>query len=260
MKYYIGVDCEGPACVVGSPGGSLNDSRNLDFARLQATREADAAARACFDSGATEVIVWDNHNGSLNLQYDLLDERCKIALGVNFPHRWPGINDTFGGVIFIGYHAMDNTPDAVIAHTFSSAQHQWVKVNDRQVGELAIDAAVAGAHDVPPLFVAGDDKCIAEAKAFFPGIETVTTKIAYGWNAAVSLHPKRAVEAIYQGVRRAIERRMEIPRFQFTEPIIYEVRYKRIEYAEAASRTPATGVRMDAYTVRWGLKTIRERF
>ncbi len=25
-----------------------------------------------FDAGADQVIVWDNHNGSLNLSYDLL--------------------------------------------------------------------------------------------------------------------------------------------------------------------------------------------
>ncbi len=54
-KYYVAVDCEGVACGVGSPGGSLNASRNLDFVRLQATREADAAARALFDSGAERV-------------------------------------------------------------------------------------------------------------------------------------------------------------------------------------------------------------
>ena len=47
IKFAIGVDCEGVACAVGSPGASLNSSRNLEFAQLQATREADAAAGDC---------------------------------------------------------------------------------------------------------------------------------------------------------------------------------------------------------------------
>ena len=72
MKFAIGVDCEGGACAVGSPGASLNSSRNLEFAQLQATREADAAARGLFDAGVDQVIVWDNHNGSPNLSYDSL--------------------------------------------------------------------------------------------------------------------------------------------------------------------------------------------
>ena len=260
MKFAIGVDLEGAACVVGSPGGSLNDSRNLAFARLQGTREANAAARACFDAGATQVIVWDNHNGSLNLDYDLLDERCDIALGVGFPRRWPGMDDTFAGVLFVGYHAMDNTPEAVIAHSFSSATYQWIKVNGEEVGELAVDSAIAGQMGVPPLFVASDDKCVAEAARFFPGIETVTTKTAYGWNAAVSRHPKRVVESIYEGVRRAVERRDTMRPFHFPSPLTFEMRYKRMEHAESASRRPSTGTRVDAYTVRWELESIADRY
>ena len=77
MRFAIAVDCEGVACGVGSPGASLNSSRNLEFAKLQATREASAAARGLFDAGAEQVIVWDNHNGSLNLSYDDLDERLR---------------------------------------------------------------------------------------------------------------------------------------------------------------------------------------
>ena len=33
MKFAIGVDCEGVAGAVGSSGASLNESRNLGFAR-----------------------------------------------------------------------------------------------------------------------------------------------------------------------------------------------------------------------------------
>jgi D-amino peptidase len=260
MKFYIGVDCEGPACVVGSPGGSLNDSRNLAFARLQATREANAAARACFDSGATQVIVWDNHNGSLNLDYDLLDERCEIALGVNFPHRWPGMDDSFDGVLFIGYHAMDSTSDAVIAHTYSSVSYQSVTINQTMVGELAIDAAVAGTRGVPPLFCSGDDKCVGEAQRFFPGIETVITKTAFGWNAAISKHPRRVVQEIYDGVCRAIAGRERATPFRFAEPLTYEIRYKRIDAAESAARGATHGERIDSYTVRWQLDSILDRY
>ena len=52
MKFYIAVDCEGPACVVGEPGKGLGSGENYRFACLQATREANAAARALFDAGA----------------------------------------------------------------------------------------------------------------------------------------------------------------------------------------------------------------
>lgn len=260
MKFAIGVDCEGVAAVVGSPGDSLNVSRDLEFAKHQATREADAVARALFDAGAEKVIVWDNHNGSLNLHYDDLDERCDIALGVNFEHRWPGVDESFDGICLVGYHAMDNTVDAVICHSFSSAVYQYIKVNNQEVGEMAIDAAMAGELGVPVLFVASDDKGVAEASVFFPGVETVTTKQAMGWNAAVSKHPKRAVADIYDGARRAAARVGQMQPFTFDKPIEFEIRYKRIEAAQAASRGFHRGERINPYTVRFKLDSITDYY
>lgn len=260
LKFVVAVDCEGVACAVGSPGGSLNESRDLEFAKLQATREADAAARGLFDAGAEQVIVWDNHNGSLNLHYDLLDERCDIALGVDFPHRFPGLDDSFAGVVFIGYHAMDNTEDAVIAHSFSSATYQYIKMNGQEVGEMAIDGAVAGGRGVPVIFVAGDDKCIAEARAFFPHIESIVTKQAMGWNAAISKHPKRTVSEIYQGVQKAVQRLGEMQPFRFDEPLTFEIRFKRLEMAQATARSAAGWQRVDAYTVQRKLETLEDYY
>ncbi len=196
MKYVIAVDCEGPACVVGAPGGSLNDApAQYEFARRQATAEASAAARGLFAAGATQVIVWDTHGGGVNLVYDELDERCDIFNGVH-GRRLAMLDETFAGLLFIGYHARDNTLAAPLAHTFSSARYQWIKLNGREIGEIAIDAAVAGAFGVPAIFMASDDKAVAEAAEFFPGITTVTTKIGHSWNAALSKHPRRVLREI----------------------------------------------------------------
>lgn len=260
MKFIVAVDCEGVACAVGSPGGSLNASRDLEYAKLQATREADAAVKGLFDAGAEQVIVWDNHNGSLNLNYDLLDERCDVALGVGFGARWPGLDESFAGVALVGYHAMDNTVDAVMCHSFSSASYQWMKVNGQEVGEMAIDGAVAGEFGVPVMFVASDDKGTAEAERFFPGITTVTTKQAMGWNAAVSKHPKRVLGEIREAIAGAAKNLDAVKPFAFETPLTYEIRFKRIEAAQSASRGANGGERADAYTVRWEMGRISERF
>ncbi len=260
MKFIVAVDCEGVAGVVGAPGGSLNESRDLDFARLQATREADAAARGFFAAGATQVIVWDNHGGSLNLHYDQLDERCDIALGVGFPHRWPGLDKDFAGVALIGYHAMDNTVDGVICHSFSSASYQYMKINGREVGEMGIDGAMAGRLGVPVVLVASDDKGVAEAQAFFPWAETVATKQGLGWNGALSKHPRWAVAQICAAAQQAAGRRAEMKPFQFVEPLTFEIRYKRIEAAQTASRGYKRGERLDPYTVCWQLERLEDYF
>lgn len=249
MKFVIAVDFEGLACVVGSPGVTLNESRNYAFARVEAVRETNAAAKALFDAGAEQVIVWDNHNGSLNMDYDLLDERVDIALGVGFPRRFPGMDETFSGVLLIGYHPKDNTEDAVIAHTLSSRAFQWIKVNGVEVGEIELHAAVAGEMGVPVIFVASDDKGVAEAKQFLPWVETVTTKKGFGWNAAISKHPKKVEREIYEGVKRAVERLSEMKPFRFSSPVNVQIRYKRLEAAEGVTRGATVWRRVDAYTV-----------
>lgn len=233
-KFYIGVDCEGVACVVGTPGHGLHDSVNYPFAAKQAAREANAAARALFDSGAQEVIVWDNHGAGMNFDYDLIDRRCRIAMGSGARTRFASIDDSFGGVLFVGYHAREGTRGGVLAHTYSSVTYQYFKVNGLEVGEMEIDAAFAGAHGVPVIFAASDRAAIAQARQSFPWIEAVETKEGLAWNQAISLSPAAACDAIYSGVQRACLRLEEMQAYTFQTPLALEIRFKRLDDANAA--------------------------
>jgi D-amino peptidase len=223
----IAVDCDGPACVVGEPGRALSDSRDMVYAREQATRETDAAARALFDAGAEKVVVWDNHGFGANLVFDRLDRRCEVLLGTGFGRRFPLLDDSYAGVLMIGYHAMEGTPDAVLAHTYSPGAYRAIRVNGRAVGEMALDAAVAGELGVPLLLVASDDKGCAEARRFMPWIETVATKQGFGRNCAHSKHPAVAEEEIYQATLRAVERLNEMPPLVFPHPVALEIEFKK---------------------------------
>ena len=79
-KFLVAVDIEGVALGICTFEGTIETTQNVAMAKLQATREAAAAVSALYDSGADEVVVWDNHSRGCNLDYDLLDERCKIAI------------------------------------------------------------------------------------------------------------------------------------------------------------------------------------
>lgn len=228
MKFMIGVDCDGAACVVGEGGRSLSFSRDYGFSRGQATREADAAARALFDAGAEKVVIWDNHGSGANLDFHLLDPRCEMALGAGFGGRWPGLDGTFTAALMVGYHAREGTPGGVLAHTYSPLAYRWIKVSGQEVGEIAIDAAVAGERGVPVIFVSSDDAGCAEAGRFLPWAEAVSTKRGLGCNCAFSKHPLRAAEEIYEGVRRAAARLAEMKTFTFPPPIRMELRFKHL--------------------------------
>src|SRR5207247_2939534 len=99
-----------------------------------------------------------------------------------------------------------------------------------------------------------------EAKQFLPWVETVTTKRSLGDNAAISKHPLRVLDEIYAGAKRAAERRAEAKPFTFPSPLTVEMRYKRIENAQAKSRDHSGWQRVDAYTVRKGGESIIDFF
>ena len=146
-------------------------------------------------------------------------------------------------------------------YSSTTFQGQWI--NGKPVGELQIDAAVAGKRGVPVLFVAADDVCVGQAKETFPWAETVVTKKALAWNSCISKHPQTACDEIYAGVQAACERLQEMRPFTIPEPFAYEIRYKRIEYAQGCSyRTPdgALFERTDAYTRRGTLASVEQIF
>jgi D-amino peptidase len=133
-----------------------------------------------------------------------------------------------------------------------------MKVNGCEVGELAIDAAVAGSHGVPPLLVVSDDKAVAEAIEFFPGITTAQTKVGYSWNSALSKHPLRVLAEIETAAKATATEGTQMKPFAFDSPLEFEIRHKRIDTADNAC-LPANGwERIDAHTVRRQLSAITD--
>jgi len=226
MKFVIAVDCEGPACVVGNPGKALSDSSDFMFARKQATLETNAAASALFDAGADQVMVWDSHGQGINLLIDKLDPRCRVLLGKGFNRRFPCLDKTYSGVVMIGYHAMEGTKNGVLAHTYSSDAYKNIRVNGQTVGEMALDASVAGEMGVPLIFVASDDHGCHEALTTMSWIETVETKKGMGKNCALSKHPQMAQDEIHAGVQRAVKKIGSMKPFRFDPPIRVEIQFK----------------------------------
>ena len=263
-RFYIAVDLEGIACVIGEYGKGLAlDTPGYIYAKKQATREANAAAKALFDGGASEIWVWDNHCKGYNLDYDSLDNRVKIVMGAGNRQRFPLIDTGFDGVLFIGYHAYD-TKDAVLAHVYSSATYQYQKINGREVGELQIDAAIAGNNGVPVIFVSSDNICGSQAQETFgENLPSVITKTSLAWNCCVSKHPAPVCDEIYNEVKKALSIIDTFKPFTLPSPFEYEVRFKRIEYAESTKLVSFDGrpfERADAYTLKGRLNRPEDIF
>ena len=119
-------------------------------------------------------------------------------------------------------------------------------MGDREVGETALNAAVAGAFGVPVVLVSGDDKLAAEAHDQIPGVECVVVKDGALRTAACLLAPEPARAALRDGARRALTAPFPAPLDLGDRPL--RIAFRRTAACDAASRCP-TARRVDGYTL-----------
>jgi D-amino peptidase len=250
LKIYVSVDMEGVAGVVS--GDQLNPP-GFEYERFRGfmTDEALAAVRAAVDAGATEVVVSDSHGNGENLLVERFPKDVKLVR--SFPRRgamMAGLDASFAAVVFIGYHASTTNSTGVRAHTISSAHFTRVALNGVAVTEAEFNAAYAGDLGVPVVFVSGDDAAIQEINGRLGPLEAVVTKKSLGFEAAETLTPSAACEAIYQGVRSAIGHREKRKPLQITHPITVELSFKNYRAVEVLTYLRAIA-RVDAHSVRF---------
>jgi D-amino peptidase len=224
MKAYILTDLEGPAGVnrwIQTREGETPEKR---AAMALLTEEVNAAIDGIREAASdADVIVWDGH-GDGGLDFARLHPECRVLLrgvGLQAPY---GLDETFDALFFVGQHAMAGTPDAPLCHTFSSRQIEQYRLNDAPIGEFGCRAAMAGALGIPTVFVAGDDKACAEARALVPEIVTVETKQGLGIELALHLSAERARRAIRAGAAEAVRAIPRIPSFRIDPPYRLEIR------------------------------------
>jgi D-amino peptidase len=258
-RIFISVDMEGLA-------GTVTDEQlgkeGFEYARFRElmTEEANAAIAAARAAGAGEIVVADSHGSMQNLLIEKLPPDVQVVRGTPRPlGMMQGLDDTFDGVIFIGYHAGTTNPEGVRAHTFSSANLADLKLNGVTVTEGAINAALAGHFGVPVLAVSGDEAAVREVASLVEGVETAPVKWAYGFHAARTLTPAAAREAIAAAVKRGMERRESIAPHRITAPVEMEIRFKAYRPAEVLAWLPGV-TRADAHAVRYTAADIVEAY
>ena len=250
LKIYISVDMEGVAGVVTAdqllPGG-------FEYERFRhfMTDETLAAVRAAKQAGATQIVVSDSHGNGENLLVEAFPKDVRLV------RSWPrhgammaGLDKSFAGAIFIGYHASTSNAKGVRAHTFSSAHLTRVALNGSPVTEAEFNAAYAGEFGVPVIFASGDDAAIAEIKAHLGEMDTVITKNNLGFHSAETLTPAASCDLIFDGVLHAMAHRAQRHATLITKPVTLELSFKNYMPAEVLSYLRSVE-RVDSHTIRF---------
>ena len=243
MRVYISVDMEGVAGVVHEDQTNPTDPRCApEYARFRRlmTAEANAAIQGAADAGASRILVNDSHWTMRNLLAEELHEAAELLSGGPKPRSMmEGIDGGYDAALCIGYHARAGTRAAILDHTYTDRLID-VRLNGRSVGELGLNAALAGVFDVPVVLVSGDAALATEAHDLLGDeVATVIVKEAVGRHAARSLAPAVACRRIREAAAKALKRKGAKP-FTVEAPITLEADFSKTVEADMAELVPGS--------------------
>lgn len=243
MKILIAADMEGATGVVNWDQVRPGHPEYPRFRKLL-TEDINSAARGAFDAGAGEIAVVDGHWAGANILVDELDPRVRLISGSPSPlSMMQGIDGSVDGVFFIGYHARNGSPNAILDHTWSSHTVANVWLNDLLTGEYGLNAAVAGHFGVPILMVSGDQTACAQVTELLGDLETAIVKHAVGRFTAECLPPQATQQLISAAAGRAATRLIEgnVPAPYIVErPVQIRLEFIASQMADQASLLPGS--------------------
>jgi D-amino peptidase len=257
MKLYISVDMEG---ITGLVDHTHVDStkHNYERSRMIMTEETNTVVTAAFDYGCSEVIVNDSHSKMNNLLIEKLHPQTQLITGDVKPFSMvQGLDHTYSGAMFLGYHARASFP-GVMSHSMIFAVRNMY-INDVAVGELGFNAYVAGYYQVPILLVAGDDRTAAEAEELIPGVTTAIVKQAISRSAALSFTPQKTQQLLQEKTIQALQNNKVKPLTPPKHPLL-AIEFANYGQAEWANVMPGTEIIAGTTTVRFQAKDILEAY
>lgn len=253
MKLLISVDMEGVSGIV-HPAETNPERYDYQRGRELMTADANAVIAGVLDADPTaDVLVADAHGTFRNLLPEQLDRRARLVRGKpRALNMLAGLDAETDAALFVGYHVRAGEGPGVLAHTMNG-EIVDVRVAGRSLGEIGLNAAMAGHLGVPVVLLSGDDAACAELTELVPAAVTVPVKEALGAAAAVTLHPEEARDRLRRAAADAITRRAEIPPLTLAPaPLDVEVDLAGAHTVDLATLVPGVtrtgGARTVAFT------------
>lgn len=220
MRIYIWTDIEGIVGMIdwdtfASESPRFQERRRRMMQML--TDEVNAAIRGALDAGAEYVLVKDSHGPGDSMFFEQFPAEAEFIIGTKgLPHPWAGLDESFDACMVIGAHPMAGTTDGNLPHT-------WYRINQFELGDAGLCAAVAASLDVPTVFASGDHAAMKQLETWVPDIHTVSTKQAFGPYSARMRAPVKAQALIREGVKEALDSKPRIGLMAIEKP--YKVEF-----------------------------------
>ncbi|MBS4192586.1 M55 family metallopeptidase [Bacillus sp. FJAT-49705] len=258
MKLFVSVDMEG---ITGLADHTHVDSskHNYERSRMIMTEEANHVITAAFDQGCSEVVVNDSHSKMNNLLIERLHPEAQVIVGDVKPYSMvQNLDSTFIGAMFIGYHARASMRGVMSHSMIFGVRNMYI--NDVAVGEMGLNAYVAGYYGVPVLMVAGDDRAALEAEQLIPNVTTAVIKETITRSAVKSLTPAKAGELLKEKTAEALNNKNLVKPLVPPDNPLLRIEFANYGQAEWAGLMPGTEIEENTTIVRYQAKDILEAY
>lgn len=243
MKLFISADIEGCTGTTLSQETHKSEACYRAFADRM-TEEVRTVCEAALEAGAEEIVVKDGHGDATNIDIMRMPAGVKLIRGKSgHPFNMMfGLDETFDGVLYVGYHSAAGSPESPLSHT-STGNTNYIILNGKRMSEFMLNTYTAAMLGVPVLFLSGDQGICHEAETMIPAITTVSTKTGCG-ASTINEAPDTVLAMLKEKTKEALSRDFSACRTELPASFQYQVNYKSLEKAYRMSFYPGVK-RMD---------------
>ena len=175
-KFVVRCDLEGASGIVSYVQAEPWQAEYQDGRRYFMS-DLLALLKGLDDGGADVIQVYDEHCYGRNILLDQIPDTYRADISFfcgkpDYTQSWAGgLDRETTGLILLGFHSKAGTHaserEALLHHSYDKNISD-IRINGRSVGEIGMEAAIAGCFQVPLLLFTGDSAGAEEAQSTLP--------------------------------------------------------------------------------------------
>jgi len=232
-KYMIRCDIEGVSGVVSyeqaEPG-----KPEFEFGKAMFMTDLLALLEGLNDGGAETITIYDEHFYGRNIEIDQLPDNVYSICGKPpYLKDWAGgLDKSFAGLILLGFHSKRGTENALLNHSYEP-DIKNILLNGVSVGEIGMEAAIAGDYGVPLVLVTADSEGIAEAQKLIPNVQGIAVKESFSETGALCYSTALTSEWIYDAAKEIVEKPPKVLPYNAGTDVLLQVELVNGKFCDA---------------------------
>jgi len=202
-KYMVRCDIEGVSGVVSYEQAEPGKPEFV-FGQKMFMSDLLALLEGLNQGGAGEIIVYDEHYYGRNIDIDMLPENVTAICGKPpYKTEWAGgLDASFAGLLLLGFHSKRNTGE-LLHHSYEPDIKDLI-LNGVSVGEIGIEAAIAGDWGVPLVMITADSAGVKEAETLVHGVIGVSVKESLWHSGGACPSAKLTARLIREAAKKVV--------------------------------------------------------